>query len=599
MNARALKNFYLPTLSLLALFYLSSKLTLYFFLKNYFNIFDSYLLDQLLFLFIFLVLIIKPLLRDKSLPNVKSFLIIGFYLAYMLITQNEILDRYFIKDDLYVMLNVLQDYQTVDKKYIAGLDFRYYHFLPFNLLYRLFKYKIIYYNFFALSTVAFASWVFLKLLNLLNVIHKLRYVTTIVLITLFYAVSPVIMESYLYVEHSVSAGYIITSVILSTYYYIKFLRNRSNTSYFFLSYVLMLILLKTTMTRAGFWPVCLIGLELLHWPKQKNEKFKSLFRMLLISIPFYLMAKAYILPNSGNRLYGINIEGLIKPGQLYVVIANLMPILLPYQILAPVHKYLQGRLEFLSTFFNAYDAENTGFFINNIQFTLGVILFISITASIFVLYRKRVQIKYLLFFWFSSLVSLSFYMFLSTNMVLTGKRSFDYLYLHYSNVPGHRYFPLPHFFILTTVYLILSNFIKLSNKKLQLKMRIVFNLALVGLIITSISILKNRNRITSEGHIVYRHITENVLNLVPDNSSKKVIYSTGGVIRPVTFLGWGGFKAFYKNSYPIYVDNEDDLKTAIEENSILEKDIYAFHFDEKALIFTDKSQQIREEVFSQ
>lgn len=579
----------LSTLIILPLFLLSINLKFYSFLKPMIGILDAYLIDQLFFLSLFFFLILITWFKLKAKINLHPFIIFLFLslTIFMLIAQSEILQRYFIKDDLIVMLPKLNNTELLHNAYTNYQDFYYYHFIAFSLLFKLFHYNSYYYNIFALTTMALGATIFLSLLRQVNLKNGLKQIALPLLITLFFLVSPAIMDNYMYLEHSVATGYIIASVILSAYFYIFFLKQRSQVIYFILSYVLVLFLLKTTMARAGFWPLSLIALEIIFFPKSAKEKLFSLYRSTLLLIPFYLMAKTYLTPNVHSRLFEVDFTRFIDIDRLYLLFANLIPLIIPYQFLAGF--YSQLRIILLSD----VNAVTSNFILNNMFFTAGTIFFFVINSLIFILWRKKAEVRYILFFWFCSIASLSFYIILG-NAFDKGINVFDFSVIHYPSTPGSRYYPLPLLFLLATFYLLIAKFFEKPRKKI---LYYTFCGILILAIWSNINFTQNVNRDANTGIKAFKNVTEEMLKIIGNEPGEKVIYSTNGLIRSVTFVG-RGFAGFFGPPNPTYLDDKEELLKFLKSNKILKENLYAFYFDEVTMQFVDDSSKIRSEMSS-
>ena len=287
---------YIYPVFFLSIFYLSTKLVIYGFLKNYFSIIDSYLLDQLLFFFIFLIFLIIQFVKKRFVISIKELFISFAISALTFFILRQTLNRYFIGDDLFVMLDILKRPESLDFKYINRLDYYYYHFAPFSLIYKFFGYKAVYYNIFALLGFSLAASLFYKLLRYLNSLLKIKYDLLPLLATVFILSTPSILGHFHYLEHSVAIGYIVSAMILSIYFYLNFLNSKKkNYTYFVLSYILTLFLLKFSLTRSGFFPAVLVVIELLHGPWKDGEWKEKIFRIGLILAPFYFMAKSFFI----------------------------------------------------------------------------------------------------------------------------------------------------------------------------------------------------------------------------------------------------------------------------------------------------------------
>lgn len=591
------------SIGLIVLFYLSVKLVLYTFLKSKLGILDSYLLDQTLFFLIFLTfLFISIIIKRKIIFTYKNialfcFLILLFtgYFIFLLNFQSEILNRYFIKDDQFVMLPALLRPERLDYQYTNRLDYFYYHFGAGVMLFKFFHLDAYYFNVFTLATMALSATVLLKLLDRLNIVHGFSGNWSkflIIIITFLYIVSPTIMDSFVYMEHSVAIGYVVAGAILSIYFYLRFLENKTKTIFFLLSFILMIFLLKTAMVRAGFLPACLVLLEVFNISRKKTELKSTLLRTALIFLPFYLIAKPYLSPdtNAPGRLYDIGIDRFIDLDRMYLFFANLIPVFMPFQFMSPIFRSI--RVIILGDF----NAPSESFFLNHMLFTGGVILFIFISAVILILFLKKKNAKYILYFWLCSLGSLLFYM-LFGNVIekqLPPPHFFDLSLLSYGTVPGSRYYPIPLIFLLTTLYLIFMT----TTNRLGIKTK-NFILGITTLILaltvwSNVNFTQEVNRSANEGIVTVKIITEKVLTIVPDNNEEKVIYSISGRINDVEYI-IRGFHGFFKYKAPEYFWQEEELVKYLRDKKIEEENFFAFSFERNTLAVENESQGARKE----
>lgn len=594
----------LPLL-LIIIFFFSAQLDIYSFLKNYLSIPDSYLLDQGLFFFIFLAfLVIFTLAKIKTIFTYKNLLafvlltvLLAGYFVFLLNYQSELLNRYFVKDDQFVLLPALLRDEALDYRYVNKLDYYYYHFGASVLLFKFFHLKAYFYNLFNLATLALSGVIFLKLLHRLNTLHKLPRVWGLPLIfavTLLFLVSPSIMDSFVYLEHSTAIGYIVAGTILSIYLYILFLEKKTKTIYFLLSFLLMLFLLKTAMVRAGFLPVLLIALELVNIKRTKNEVNKfvpggiktAIIRIVLIFLPFYIIAKPYLSPlgNSGSRLYGIGIDRFVDFDRIYLFFVNIIPVFLPFQFMSPIFRSI--RIIALGEF----NSVTTNFALNHMLFTAGLVFFVLTSVLIFILFLKKRDVRYILFFWIATTGSLLFYMLFGNTIEkkLPPAHIMDLSLLSYGTVPGSRYYPLPLVFILTTLYLIFTSLVSSLGKKTRTISFCFISLVMSLVIWSNINFTQAVNHSANEGIVTVKIITEKVLSMVPDNNDNKVIFSTDGRINDIEYI-IRGFHGFFKYKAPDYFWEEKELVNFLKENKISKNNFYAFHFDRKTLKVEDRS----------
>lgn len=581
-------------------FFFSVRLDIYKFLKNYLSILDSYLLDQGLLLFTLLtVLFIYVIIKRKTILTYKNLfasvfvtLLFGGYFIFLLNFQSEILNRYFVKDDQFVLLPALLREDALDYRYSNKLDYFYYHFGFAVAMFKFFHLDAYYYNVFTLAGMALAAVILLKFLDYLVTMHNLQGIWSkfqIAIVTLLFITSPSIMDSFVYLEHSVATGYIVAGTILSIYFYILFIENRSKKIYFFLSFILMLFLLKTTLTRAGFLPAFLVLLEIFNALKNKKELELVILRSLLIFLPFFIIAQPYLSPpGSAGRLYGIGFERFINLDRIYLFFGNLIPVFFPFQFMSPFFRSI--RILALGEF----NTPTTNFILNHMLFTSGLIFIVFISVIIFILFIKRVDAKYILYFWLAYIGSLLFYM-LFGNVIekqLPPPHVFDLSLLSYGTVPGLRYYPLPLIFILATFYFTFISIINRFRQKAK-NLTLSFTCFILTLIVWSnINFTQKVNRGANEGIITVKVITEKVLSIVPDNDEQKVIYSTGGRINDIEYI-IRGFHGFFKYKAPEYFWQTEEMLKYLKENKIKKENLFAFYFDKKTLMVDDKTEKVR------
>ena len=581
--------FLLYSSSLVFLFYLSAKLHTYLFLRRIFGFFDAYLIDQFLFFGVFSVLIWIGV-RNKLIHIRASMILVTLlYVGFVFLTQSEILERYFIKDDIFVMIPAMLHPEAIDYRYTNKLDYFYYHFGVFSLLFRFFRLEAFYYNIFTMVTMGFAGAALLYLFKWFYPKGRLVFWSIAVLSTLFFLSSPNILDSFMYMEHSTATGYIAICVVLSAYFYLRYLKERSLV-FFFTSYSLLLFLLRTAMTRAGFWAACLVLLEFSFFfvTKKRKDFGGVLARSFIILLPFYFIAKPYLVPASSGRLYGLNLARFVDADRLYLFFANFIPAFIPYQFWRPV--YMSIRLAFL----DQVSTPTQNFFLNNLLFVGGVVFFTLVSLLILFLFFKRINVFYVVYFWICTNASLLFYMLFGNVSRPKDGHIFDISILNYGVTPGSRYYPLPIIFLTITFFIIAIS----VSSKLKGKFRglAVFFAGFVLLITVGSNIVFSReaNRSANGGIIIARELTEGVLGLVPDNNEKKVVYSVSGEVKPFNFI-IRLFDYFYKYTPPVYITTKEDLLRFLKDNHIKGENFYAFTFDQEALVFQDKSAELRKE----
>ncbi|MBI4058770.1 hypothetical protein HY404_00865 [Candidatus Microgenomates bacterium] len=552
----------------------------------------------------FIVIKRKIIFTYKNI-GIVSFLTLLFagYFIFLLNYQGELLNRYFIKDDQFVLLPALLREDALDYRYSNKLDYFYYPFGASVLAYKFFHLNTYYYNLALLITLAIGAILFFKLLHLLNFRKNLGSVLLALLITLFYLVSPNIMESFMYIEHSTATGYIIAVFIASLYLYIKFLNNRSEKLYFILSFLLMLFLLKTSTTRTGFLPIFLIMLEIFYFPQKTKERKSALARITLLFTTFLIMFKPFLLPSSSGKLYGIGFDRFLNGDRIYLSFANIIPIIVPYQIMAWVVKSIK------IIALGEFNAPTTNFILNHAIFVWGVVTSILISSVTFILYLKnKFTGKVILLFWFFFLTSLAFFIFfgnvVNENTTHSFNESlkiyagiFDQSIIVYGATPGSRYYPLPLIFALTAFYLILTSIINWLGQKTKYFMLGFTYLILIFLVWSNADFTQKANHSVNEGIVTVKVITEKVLKMVPDNNEEKVIYSISGRINDIEYI-IRGFHGFFKNKAPEYFWQKEELVKYLKENKIKKKNFFAFAFDKRSLMVEDKTSITKKEFQS-
>lgn len=583
------KNYYfIFGFAFLAIFYFSTRLVIYTFLKKYFQIIDAYLLDQLLFFFIFLVFLLRGFSKKILFTKPVDWFYFFVFLAITFYLLGGLLQKYFIGDDLHVMLEVLKKPDVLNHHYVTKLDYYYYHFMPFTLIYRFFGYKVLVYNMVALAGFALAAFSIHKLLHYLSSLEKLKDKILPFLVAVFCLLTPSLLGHFHYLEHSVALGYVISASLFSIYFYLRYLEEgRKKPFLFLLSYLLLLFLLKFALTRSGFLPAILVLIEIFQFPKKKNDRLLALVRILLVLVPFWLIAKSFFFRSApvGIVLYNIGASRFLNPARIYITVSALLPFLIPFQ-------FLPGLVRFIRDVFN-YNEYTSPWFLKNIFFSLGLICYFSYSAALAILHFRKHRVKYAAVFWLSAVVAIAFFTLAGWGEDISRDlANFDYSIIHYaSQFTGAAYVLQPLSFLLISLYLFWVGFAK-NHKRLKLVIVAVLILVLVSSAGFGRKVIVD----STSGHIIYRALVENVLKLVPDDNQKKVLFSVGGEIPCVKFLGVGDVGWFYKNTPPVYLFRQDELTKYLRDNEIRAKNLYAISYDEKNLLFEDKSVQLRQEL---
>lgn len=567
-------------LVILMVFYFSVHLSIYKLLVPLTGILNAYLLDQLLFLFIFLLLLLICIVKKRIILDKLFFLIFLGFFIFVIVALNDILGRYFISDDLLVLFSHLVNSDGLDYSYKSRYDFFYYQFLPFSLMFRFFRFNALFYNLFSLMAMALGASIFLKLLIWLNEIYRFKYKTLALSISVSFLLSPSILEGFFYIAYSTGIGYVVTITLLSLLFYLQFLHNKSKIHYFLLSYVLMLVILKTATSRVGFWPVVLCAFEFLYWPKLLKDRVSSIIRIFFLLVPFYSMTEAFTVGT--NQIYGISPSRFINPERIYLFFANIIPALVPYYIWAPVVRWLRS----LDTIHQPLLA----FIANNIFLSSGIVFFVVVSAIIGIFYIRRYQVQLPLIFWLCSLASFMFYAFFGYGTQTLNSKSFDYSLLAYPSLTGSRYYILPLVFMLATTYSLLLTILKPLQDKIRKSIYRAVLLATILIVVSSLLFTKKVNYSFTKAIEPKRIASEKVLQLVPNDMQIKALFATNGDVGQ-------GFEYFYPwipQPTLSYFSDEQLLVQFLKKNKISRTNLYAFYFDNQSLFFEDKSQQLRE-----
>lgn len=566
---------------LLITFYLSVHLVFYRFFLSLVGDLNAYLIDQLLFFFIFIVLIVTYLTKRQLHFSKQYVLIFAVYGAFVALTLGDILERYFISDDLVVLFSHVVNPGGINYSYQQKYDFFYYPFLPFSLLFRLFHFNAFFYNLFSLFTLTLSALVFSRLLIYIGATYHFNYKHLAVLIPLVYIASPNIADGFYYIAHSTGIGYVVVITLTSLLFYLQFLENKSKLHYFLLGYVLMLILLKTATARVGFYPLCLLAIEVINFSRSQTQKVWFALRLLLLILPFYFMTDALTLGK--NHIYGIGPSRFINTERLYLFFASFIPAAVPYFLWAPVIKWIRA-----STMESVYPPV-VGLVLNNLLLFFGILFFIVVSAVICILFWRRHEIKLILVFWICSLASLIFFAFFGYGIQPLLNQTYDYSLLAYAITPGSRYYPLPLIFLLAMFYTLFLTLLGFFREKIRIRLYYI-TLIIVLLIISSSSIfIKMVNYLVTKSVEPRKVVSEKVLQLVPNDLQRKVLFATNGDAGQ-------GFEYFYPwPSQPTltYISDEKFLLSFLKKNKIFRNNFYAFYFNKYSLYFEDKSNEFR------
>lgn len=538
------------------------------------NSLNAYLLDQLLFVFIFFVVLILMILKKKLILNIRPFITFFFILATLLFFQDEVLVKYFIKEDYYLILGPLNK-TLIDpgfNLYENGF-YKIYPYLSFAILFKLFRLSAFYYNITSLALMALNGLLLYKLLLLLIPISGFKNKIIPLLLALIYITSPIIMEIYVWVQGGHANGYIVAGMLSSLFFYLKFIRTRDIT-FFVLSLLLVLFLLKTAFVRAAVWPLCLVFLDLLYIKKKSRELVNFLFRAILLLLPLGFLILNFLIKSTSQTPYTIG-------ERMYIFFYDLVPSLIPYQFYSPSYEFLTAFLEFHGV--------SNGFVYNNLFFIFGALVFVLITVITLNLQRKGVEARMVLYFWFCSFAFLAFFTLFGNWGMPSTTGSADSPLINYAVVPGSRYYTYTYLFLLITVYLQFSTISRNSFRNKYLLITLLVLLLVSNIIFTQ----KIQKGLNEAGPIPLKAVTKNVLNMVPDINEPRILYSVGKVPESVKSLGYDSFDSLFKYP-PINVYSEEELISSVKKNKVAIESVYAYSFDEKNLLFEDKSLQIRE-----
>lgn len=530
---------------------------------------NAYLLDQLLLLFIFLGFLVGAFYRrDLSLKPILLLVFLFFFLI-LIVFQSEVLDRYFIKEDYYLLLGNLNLSMRDPTNTLYNVWFyKLYPYISFAILFQLFRLNAFYYNLASLASMALGATLLYQLLIYLIKPKTFSTKMVIFLLSLVYVLSPIIMEIYVWVQLGHANGFIISSILLSLYFYLKFIE-KGKTIFFSLSFLLILFLLKTALVRAAFWPFCLIFLDLLYHPKTKEGRFGFLIRTGYFLLPLFVVTFPIMINPITKNNYSLF-------ERFYIFFYNIIPSIIPYQIYLPAYKFILS-LKNLGI--------NHEFFYNNIFFVFGILFFVLITIFTFIL-QKTPKARLLLFFWFCSLLSLIFFTLFSNWGPPPSKGSADGPLISYATVPSSRYHVYTSIFILTSCFLMLSTFL-VKYPKFNYILILLF-LLLIG---SNIKFAQAVNKsINESGSIPLKLISEIVLENVPDIDEQRVIYHVGGQPRVVQFLGYNGFEALYKFP-PANAYSEEELVDYLSKNEVNAQYLFAYTYNIDPSKFENKSEQ--------
>lgn len=593
---------FFPSVILITIYYYSTKLHLYNNLYPALGILNAYIFDHFLFLILFFAYAGFLFAKGNiGFSKRNLFIALGifiFFLTIQLIFLNEVLYRYFAKDDYHQVVDSLNRPSRIHNALSMKSGFFYYQFSYMALLFQLFRYNTFLYNLIALAGMAFAGTVWFYLFDylkkkFLGIKNNFFNVLIVLLIISLYLVSTSIMDIYTFMENSVAMGTIIAFVLLSILFYIFYLQGK-NKQYFFLSYILILFLIKSADVRAAFVPLLLIFLEFLYALrspreiiKNKNDLIDLIFRCLILFLPFLIKNESYFLPSGEGRFYGHSLTNFINFDRIYLVFSNTIPSFIPYTVWTYIYKII--------TFYNKIEGLPLTHPLNNILFTSGTLLYATIFMFTLVLNFRKINTRYIIFFTVAALVSMAFFMLFGNVDRKPKDNSYDLPYAMFADTPGSRYYIFTSIFIFTSLYLLVGNFFKIFSSRLK-KITYLFLLLILSVFIVSdiIQVKITNKSMTKNTMVPLKTVTDEVLKIVPDDDENKVVYSAGGSIPVIQFWAWDGFVAMYRNTPPIYVVDEVTLTKTIKEKAISKQGFYTFYFNPETLEFKDLTEEYRE-----
>lgn len=592
------KSSYLFSFLILIFFYFSVNFYSYDFLRDKMNFshIDSYLVDQFFFFVIFLIIGYYSLLKKYIHLNKNTFILFGviftLYFGFMLIFQSEILDRYFAKDDYLQLFGYLNAENGIDQSYHARGGFYYYQFSFFTLLFKFFKYNAFAYNLFGVFFMAFSGTILFFLLRFIANIHKIKAGTlmnlTIFVLGCIYLSSPTIMDMYIFVENTVAFGFIHGFLLLTLLIYINYMNDTDRNILFVLSFVLIIYLLKAAYVRTGFLPIILIFLESLFFKFNKKYFVDLLIRISLLSLAFLVRSQVYFIPNSPGRFYSFSIYDFIHFDKIYITFSGLITTFLPYQIWTPIIKYIRR------IFLGDINTLSSSFFLNNILFIFGIIFCVATSLVIILCNKRGVPSRIMVFTFISALFAMAFFMFFGNTGIAIRSGSYDIPYIVYGDTPGSRYYVAPFLFFIILFFLLFNLIANNLHRIVRLFALPIFLFILIWLLISNVQFTQKINGDVNRGSMIpVRIYTEKVLNIVPDNNDRKVIYSTR-IVLPIRAWTYDGFATLYTKSIPKYTDVEEEVTLYLQHNKIAKEDFYAFYFSDETLEFKDESELYRE-----
>ena len=559
---------------LLITFFSSVNLEIYQNLKQFFEIKDAYLVDQLLFYILLLVVLIHGYLTRRIRISITDSLVLLLFLLIPFITHSEILERYFYKEDFYFNLNVLRDGE-VDFYYINSYFFTY-PFLPIVVIYNFVGGAVHYYNFFTLILLSVSGFLLYKL-NLIILPLKNNFVEVIsILIALVYLTSPTYLDAYLWVSVGLEGGLMYSVMLLGIIYYLLF--QKSKDSYYFLgAFIVLLVSLKTGFARVGFLPLIYLLIEILFISKRGISNL--LIRGGLIIFPTILF-----LFNSGHLtkiFYPPSEQSTGLAENLYLLLAYLPHAAIPYEALLFLYEF----------FINSFISQISPFDFN-FYFSLGLIITISLLMWVFIL-KNKVLSRYILFFVTGSLICLFFFVNFGSLGKIGKIETFDKALSTYSITIGHRYYQGVNILLMTAFFIIVSSFV-LKYPKL-----IVLNAGLlIAIIMYNVPITKMHNRVFIKDYAAQnRAFYEGVLKAVPSDNRKKILYFTNGKKWTARIHADEHYlEAFYLSDTLILVNQESDVGEQMQKGSYKIGDVYAVYFDEPTLTLLDQTQEYRNKL---
>lgn len=548
--------------------------TSYNFFSKFTSPINAYLLDQLFFFLVFLFFLAYAIIKGKIRLNLQLVLIYFFLLVFLFIFQSEVLEKYFIKEDYYLILGNLNASLVKPEFDIYSVGFfKSYPYLSFVALFNFFHHDAYYYNLASLALMALSGILLYQFLSYLTPAKNATSKLILILLCLIYLVSPIIMEIYVWVQLGHSTGLIIAGLLISGFLYLRFVQTR-DIYFFILNFLLILFLIKSALVRAAFWPFSLILLDLLYLPR-KRERVNFLFRSFLLMIPLIFVTIVFPLKMASQVHYTVW-------ERLYMFFFHIIPSIISYQFYAPAYK--------MAIYFLELHGFKDTFIYNNLLFILGIMTFVILSCTSLFLQRRGKERRIILFFWLTFISCLAFFTLFGNWGSPPIKGSKDLPLINYAEVPSSRYYAFTFLFFLITVYLLYITLYKNYYKKPYVLIAILLFVLVSNITVTQ-HIHKSMNETAAKP---LKMVSEKILKLVPDEDTAKILYNYTEEPGVVKFLGFSGFSTLYKYP-PTNIYSKNELIEYLKNNDIRKENIYAYSFDDKSLIFKDLSDQVRVE----